>query len=290
MKISGKKIRKATAPSGSFVARVRDILNGLSATERRLADFVLDFPGELASYSASELAKLAHVSNATVSRFIRRIGYDSYDDARRHVRSEKRTGSPLFLSAPEPAEQPDVLKAQLQHSHNNLNGTFNRISGQQIDEIARAVVNAEKVWVFGYRSSQSFASYFRWQIVQLVERANLVPGPGETLAENLVNIGERDCVVIFALRRRVSQIARIVAYAANTGAKILYVTDHHFADRIRVDWLIRCDTYAPGPLDNHVAVMALCDLLITKVFEYSGLAGRRRLTAIEAAHDTLDDL
>ena len=117
-----------------------------------------------------------------------------------------------------------------------------------------------------------------------------MPGPGETLAENLVDIGDRDCVVIFALRRRVAQIARIVAYAAKTGAKILYVTDHHFADHIRVDWLIRCDTHAPGPLDNHVAVMALCDLIITRVFEYSGMAGRRRLTAIEAAHNALGDL
>jgi DNA-binding MurR/RpiR family transcriptional regulator len=36
--------------------------------------------------------------------------------------------------------------------------------------------------------------------------------------------------------------------------------------------------------------MALCDLIVSKVFEHAGVAGRRRLTAIEAAHDALDDM
>jgi len=36
-------------------------------TERRPAEFMLDFPGEMASYSASGLAKLSGVSNATAT-------------------------------------------------------------------------------------------------------------------------------------------------------------------------------------------------------------------------------
>jgi hypothetical protein len=46
----------------SFVGRIRDILHDLSPSERRLAEFALDFPGDLAGYTASELASLAHVS------------------------------------------------------------------------------------------------------------------------------------------------------------------------------------------------------------------------------------
>src|SRR5215213_8390863 len=65
----GSSLMTSSAPS--LLSRVRDQLHELPPTERRLADLVLDFPGELASYSASELAGLANVSNATVSRFIR---------------------------------------------------------------------------------------------------------------------------------------------------------------------------------------------------------------------------
>ncbi|XOT94799.1 MurR/RpiR family transcriptional regulator, partial [Alcaligenes pakistanensis] len=85
----------------SFVGRLREILHDLSPSERRLAEFALDFPGDLAGYSASELASLAHVSNATVTRFIRRLGYSNYEAARKQVRSEKKAGSPLLLAATE---------------------------------------------------------------------------------------------------------------------------------------------------------------------------------------------
>ena len=60
----------------SFLFRVRDALDDLHPAERRLGEFVCDFPGELASYSASDLARLAQVSNATVTRFVRRLGYE----------------------------------------------------------------------------------------------------------------------------------------------------------------------------------------------------------------------
>ena len=63
----------------SFLTRVRQVLPELHPAERRLGDFLCDFPGEVASYSAQELAALAHVSKATVSRFIQRLGYENYE-------------------------------------------------------------------------------------------------------------------------------------------------------------------------------------------------------------------
>ena len=51
----------------------------------------LDRPGELAAWNASELAEHAEVSNATVSRLVRRLGYGSYDEARRAAEESDAT-------------------------------------------------------------------------------------------------------------------------------------------------------------------------------------------------------
>lgn len=61
----------------SFLLRIRDALPELHPSEQKLAKLVLDFPGEMAGYTATEIAELANVSNAAVSRFVRRIGYGS---------------------------------------------------------------------------------------------------------------------------------------------------------------------------------------------------------------------
>ncbi|MDM8357577.1 MurR/RpiR family transcriptional regulator [Pandoraea communis] len=278
------------AASRSFVGRIRSQLNELPAAERRLAEFVLDFPGDLASYTGAELAELAEVSKATVSRFVRRLGYPGYEEARRHVRDEKQTGAALLLSDSAKAASPNAVEAHANQGVLNLTGTFGRLSNTEIDKIAKAIVAARQVFVFGFRSSQPFASYFRWQILQVVEHVIVLPGPGETVGEHLASMEAKDFVVVFGLRRRVPQTDAILDYAASAGTKTLYITDQQAPEHQGATWSINCDTAAPGPLDNHVAVLGLCGLLATKVLEHAGTRGRKRLSAIESAHDHMGEL
>jgi DNA-binding MurR/RpiR family transcriptional regulator len=273
----------------SFLARVRDSLQALHPAERKLADFMLDFPGELASYSASELARLADVSNATVTRLIKRLGYQNYDEARRLVREEKQTGSPLFL-ADRASGIDKLFEAHAEQGQDNLRRTFARLSEQQVAAIAHALLSARKVWVTGFRSSHAIATYFRWQIFQVKEDIHVVPNAGDTLGEYLASIVPQDLVVIFGLRRRPLRLDDIVTQAVASGAPVLYVTDEVVATRGDVRWHIRCACAAPGPLDNHVSVIALCHLLANRVMETSGASGRDRLTAIEAEHDAFGEM
>ncbi|WP_374622944.1 MurR/RpiR family transcriptional regulator [Pandoraea sp.] len=274
----------------SFVGRVRAQLGTLPATERRLAEFALDFPGDLASYTGAELADLAGVSRATVSRFVRRLGYESFEAARRHVRDDKQTGSPLLLSASTKVSGQSAVEAHTRHGVQNLTATLARLPDALIDTIARAIVDARQVLVFGYRSSQAFASYFRWQILQVAERTLALPGPGETVGEHLAGLSAQDIVIVFGLRRRVPQTDAILDYAARAGARVLYLTDQQAPDHPGATWSIHCETSAPGALDNHVAVLGVCGLLATRVLERAGNRGRKRLSTIESAHDAMEEL
>lgn len=274
----------------SFVRRVRGRLEQLSGAERQLADFVLEFPGELASYAGNELASLAGVSPSTVSRFVRRLGYANYEAARRHVREDKGAGAPLLQSATEEARGGRPVAVHLAQSQANLAGTFARLDDQALAALAKAVVAAPRVLVFGSRSSQGFAVYLRWQLIQVVPQVTVLPGAGETLGEHLAGLGRSDCVIVFGTRRQTPQMTSLLAGAAKAGARIAYLSDPTSPDRPEATWSLQCDCRGPGLFDNHVAVIALCDLLATLVIEAAGAAGRRRLAAIEVAHEELDEL
>jgi DNA-binding MurR/RpiR family transcriptional regulator len=281
----------AMAPSAdSFVRRVRSQLDQLSATERQLADFVLEFPGELASYSGNELAELAGVSPSTVSRFIRRIGYENYEEARRQVREEKQTGSPLFQNATEASKRGHLVATHFQQSQANLASTFDRLDDRQMSEIVKAIIGASQVLIFGSRSSHAFAQYLRWQIIQVVPRVTAIPGPGETLAEHLAGLGARDCVIVFGTRRQTRQMDTLLQAASRIGARIVYISDQASPDFAGATWSLQCDCRGPGLLDNHTAVMGVCDLLATMVIEAAGSAGRKRLAAIELGHEETGEL
>lgn len=293
----------ASPPAASFLTRVRDSFASLHPTEKRLAEFVLDFPGELASYSASELARLSGVSNATVTRFVRRLGYANFEAARRNVREEKQTGSPLFLTgrgASSPAGTAGTgaaastnpagsLEAHVAQGQDNLRRTFSRFSGNDIQAIAHTLLAARKVWVTGFRSSQSLATYLQWQIFQVKEDIQVFPSPGGTFGESLGSMVADDLVVVFGLRRRPVRLRMIIHQLVRTGARVLFISDENLARNTSVTWHLQCACTAPGPLDNHVAVIALCHLLANRVVELSDHAGRERLAAIEAQHDVLGE-
>jgi len=274
----------------SFLFRVREALEDLHPAERRLGDFVCDFPGELASYSASELAKLAQVSNATVTRFVRKLGYESYEEARRHARDERQTGSRLFLDASTDGTGAQSVAAHLAQGVANIEGTFSTITDAQVDAIADAILAARKTWVLGFRSSHAFADYLQWQMTQVVENIVSIPGAGQTLGEHLVSVTGEDVAIVFGLRRRVAQMETILSAIEKSGAKLLYLTDEGVAHRPSANWHFRCQTLAPGPLFNHVSVMAICHLITTRAIERAGAAGRARLRGIERFGDTLEEL
>lgn len=276
-------------PSPSFLTRVRESIPELHPTEKRLAEFVLDFPGELASYAASELARLAGVSNATVTRFIRRLGYSSFEAARRHVREEKETGSPLFLADRSVEGGRSRYQDSVEQGQENLRRTFARLSERTVDEIVTTLLEARKVWVTGFRSSQSLATYLQWQIFQVKEDIQVIPAPGGTFGEYIGSMSDKDLVIVFGLRRRPARLRNILTRITTSGARVLYITDGQLARNSAVTWHVQCACAGPGPLDNHVAVIALCHLLANNAIERSGPAGRERLAAIEAAHGELGE-
>lgn len=274
----------------SFLTRVRQALPTLHPAERRLGDFVCDFPGELASYSGSELADLAHVSKATVSRFVKRLGYESYEAARRHARAEKMTGSRLFLGTAANAGSTQTVASHVAQGIANLEATFVAISDAQIEAVVKVMLKARKVWVVGFRSSHPFATYLQWQLTQVIENIVAIPGGGQTLGEHLVSVDKQDLVIVLGMRRRVARMDLILEQVRRQGARLLYITDEGVPFQTGSTWHFRCHSQAPGPLFNHTAVAAVCHLLATRAIERAGASARSRLRAIEALNDELEEL
>ncbi len=75
-----------------------------------------------------------------------------------------------------------------------------------------------------------------------------------------------------------------------TGADIALISDADFEHKHDIKWHFTCETSAPGPLFNHVSVMALLHLIAVRVVELASTTGRKRLTTIETLHDALDEL
>ena len=283
----------ARSDSASIVGRIRRHYEVLPPSERRLADLILDFPGDIAGYSATELAQLAGASKAAATRLVRRLGFKNYEEARRSARDAGDWGSPVFLlrkgKGTEIPPAPE-LKRHLERNIANLTRTFEGLDAAQLDDIVGALAGARRIWVLGFRNSQVLAAYAWGQFFQVRDDVHLVQPAVETLADYLAGMDERDLFVVIGFRRRFPQVRRAMQAAAAAGVTILYITDPTARQTAALaKWTLYCEVGGVGVLDSYSPAMALLHFLGSAMVHKAGAPGRRRLKRIEGLHEDLHD-
>lgn len=273
--------------------RIRATYDDLPKRERALADLLLEFPGDVAIYSATELAKRADVSNAAVTRLIQRLGYGDYREAQNEVRAQQSTGQPLYLnnSLVQPPTQGDSPALHLERDIMNLRATFDGLAPGELEEAVRAVVKADQIWVVGFRNSYFFASYFRRQLNQARPRVHLLPQPGQIVMEDLGPATAKDLVVVVGMRRRVRLLNQVMKFLHARRVPILYITDHRSVRTAKLArWIFRCHARGVSLFDSYVPVISLLNYLSTEIMAQAGSNGRRRLNQIEEGIDYCDEV
>ncbi|HUF86300.1 MAG TPA: MurR/RpiR family transcriptional regulator [Thermohalobaculum sp.] len=277
----------------SLMHRVHAEYAGLPASERKVADLVIDFPGELAAYTASELAELAEVSNATVTRFFRRLGYDSFEEARRSARRAREWGSPLFLASKASEREAigsDLVKRFADEETGIVAATFAALDPAVLGEATDALAGARRLFFLGFRNSGYIAGYGRWQFIQFRGDVHMLTGGGETLAERIADLGPGDLVVLVGLRRLVRRLARYAEAARDAGADILLVTDPTARGTAAyARWTITCPVENPHVLDSYAGVIGVLRLLAVETMYKLGRSGRERLQQVERLHERLGE-
>lgn len=272
---------------------IRDNYGLLTANERKLADVVLDFPGDLAAYTATELSLRAGVSKATTTRFFKRLGFEGYEAARRLARERMEWGAPLYMqtTARQRSKGKDRIAQYLAEEVDSLTTTLVDLLPDTLDEICARIVSARKIWILGYRSSHFLAGYARWQFSQFREDVSLLPVAGETIGEHVAHMGPEDLLLVVGIRRRVPSLIQIMEAAKERGTAILYLSDPTAGKTTKLaDWFIRCDVSSSDPFDTYSPALSVLRLLKIEAFGRSGATGRKFAKEIENAHERMNDL
>ncbi len=276
----------------SIETRIREHYDLLADSERPLADFILSFPGQVASYSATELAALAGVSKAAASRFVRKIGLDSYDDMRRLAREGQGWGSPHYLNSPSFERRPfdEAVAAHIACETENIRATLSALTPATAD-IAAALATAPRIGCVGFRRSRMVADYLRWSLVQVRHQVSLFPPPGETISEALSEFGPDDVIVAIGLRRRVPLLAAALTAVRERGVKLVLIADSTVgALAAQATWVIPCEARSVSPFDSDIAAISVAHFLSSLVAGALGTAARARMGAIEQSLAALGEL
>jgi DNA-binding MurR/RpiR family transcriptional regulator len=277
-------------------ARIRKHYESMPPSEKRLADLLLSFPGNITDYSATELCKLAQTSRAAATRFFSRLDYKDFSEARRQARDAKKWGAPIYQGSSLPSTKKkltnnsQIITDHINREQTNLQRTLESIELSTLRSLAKAIVNKKRIFIVGYRNNRFLAEYLHKQLSLLRDNVTLHPGANQSIAEELFDINEGDLLIVFAMRRRTPIIERVVDLAAQQNTAIALIADPTAATlEKRAKWKLNCIVHSTSTLDSYSSVMSVLALLISSVFAESPIA-LERLRAIESTHEQLGEL
>lgn len=270
--------------------RLRACYDHLSPQEQRVAAFILDHFDDLVSYNSAELARLSGVSKATVSRLFRRLGYDNFKAMRDELRTLRQSGMPLAESR-EAVQGNTLLARHYKQEMANLTQWINSLDAEQFAVIIAALSAARRVVIIGFRNSAPVALHLRQQLLQSRGQVAVMPQPGQTLAEEIVDLTGEDMVVMVAFRRRPRGVRPLLETLQSRGVPVLVLSEAQASGLKAVScWHIGLPLESVSAFDSYSSAMSLVNLLANALLHTTLSEGRQRIHTIAALYQDLDEL
>lgn len=210
----------------SLKHKIREAI--LTSKGKQLAKFILANPGDAVFMTTRKLAKQINASEATVVRFVRKIGYKSYSQflkgLRSHIDTELTLTERSKLSELDGYKGPEDFKKAIMREINNLESLCN-IDMDELDKIVSLLDSSGAVYIIGSRLSYAPAYYMGWAMTKIRNNINILKGSDRTSLDWLSIAHPESVVVIIATSRYPNELIKTGKIVRRLGYKLILLTD-----------------------------------------------------------------
>ena len=286
--------RRAPEPSAAptetavnaLEAKLREGWLNFARTEQAIARFLLANSHEVPFETGATIAAGAGVSEASVTRFVRRLGYGDLKELKRGLRVRARsTGSGLdsaelrFRTGGTGQER---LARSLEMEQRALAATYNMAHGKVWDEIINLLSTCDHVNCVGFQAVKGLALDFATRLRWVRSGVRFAEGLGGTFSEILTDNVKSSCVVLVDTAEYSSMTFRLCDQIKRRKIPLIVVTDKysHWAKdytHLALEISTRVDLY----WDSMSCISSMLNLLNHAVAERLGKAAENRMDALE---------
>ena len=127
----------------------------LSSAEQKVASFVLNSPTQLIPLSITELAKNCGASEATITRFSKKLGFEGYQQLKIAVAQEQGTPARDNISV---EDLPfDIFEKVCDDIYCSLEKTKKQLDKNSLSAVCEKILTAKEILIFGLGNSASVA-------------------------------------------------------------------------------------------------------------------------------------
>ncbi len=264
---------------------IADRLDAMPAGERRAAHaLVANYP--LAGLrTVADFAQAAGVSSPTILRFVARLGFQNYPEFQTALQEElaAQLQSPASRTTGQRSSPSGDAFPGVEAALENIRETFRHVSPRQIAEIVTLLSNHKsKAFLIGGRFTDPVARYMAAHMTIIRPNVFHVSGQESNWRDQLIDMGKRDVLLIFDIRRYQDSLIRFAQKAHERGVYIILFTDQWLSPIARcARHVLAGRTAAPSPWDSSAALFVVAETLIGELTRSLESGSARRIREME---------
>ena len=212
-----------------FNKLVAESYDELTKSEKRIADFMRQNQDEVAFLSAAEIADQLELSEATMVRFARTLGFDSYPAMREVLQAKFRN---LVIHSARLRSRIDDLRAtgdifeQLVASEIAfLTEAMQTVDRDAINTAVALLSTHQRVFVFGLGPSTSLVDMLKIRLTRSARHVITLDSSGREMLEPLLLMGRDDLLIAIGFFNMTPSLQLVLDHANQHKTPVILVTD-----------------------------------------------------------------
>lgn len=212
-----------------FNKLVADHYDHFTNSEKRIADFISQNHDEVAFMSAAEVANKLSLSEPTMLRFAKALGFDSYPAMRNMLQAKVRNlvnhSARLKSSLDDFREAGDIYERLVTSEIDFLTESLHTLDRKAFQEATELLRTHERIFVFGLGPSISLVDQLDIRLTRSLKHVIPLRTSGRELIEPLLLMTGNDLVIAIAFHSVNPYLELVLDRAKENKAPVILITD-----------------------------------------------------------------
>ena len=277
--------------SPNLIRRITENLSSLRKSEAKVASYVLENANAVIKMRIVDLASKSKVSEPTVIRFCRAVGFDGFQSFKLQLAQQLGLGSVFTQFAVEDSDTvADLLNKVFDTTVGSLITAREEINSEVLEQAITTISSARRVEFYGFGASGSVAADAQHKFFRLQLSSAAYTDP-HIQRMSAISLGDEDVVVAISQSGETQALLQSVELAREAGANVIGLAPQNTSlsrlCNLAIYVNMEEDLKSFTPVSSRIAHLVVIDVLATGVARHRKPLLKEHLKRLEKSQKAL---
>ncbi|MFJ5748595.1 MurR/RpiR family transcriptional regulator [Peribacillus frigoritolerans] len=251
------------------ILKLKNKISELTETQKRVADYIIKNPVDVAFLTVDQLAGIVGTSTTTIMRLTFSLNYSGYTEFQKGLQEllRNRAAPQIRLEANlKDLNESNLWIRSAESQLNNIQSTVEMISTESLNKTVEMIVSADRIFCTSVRSGLPVAQHLTFGLNRLLGNCELIVADLSDWVDKGINFTSKDLVIATSFPRYARRIVEFAMAAKDNNAQIISITDSYSSPLVKYsDLVLPCNSSSIAFHNSPIASMLVADYLVSAI-------------------------